>query len=566
MNNDNFESSDENKPIELSKIIEAENKSKQPTKFSIRLPIFLSLALVAGILIGTATSFSGKTESISPEQTYMKLRSIISLIDHEYVDTVNTEQLVEGAINDMLEDLDPHSVYIPAKDRQMANTALESDFEGVGIQFEIIKDTLYVVDPIAGGPSEKVGIQVGDKLIKIDGENIAGIGLTNKMVFKYLRGKKGTKVKVKVLRQFAREALTFEITRDKIPTRSADINYMIDREIGYIKVSRFAQKTDVEFRNALVKLKEQGMKKLMVDLRYNSGGYLNVAIKMVDELLSGNKMIVYTDGKVPEYDSEERAGRPGLFEKGPIVILINEGSASASEILSGAIQDNDRGLIVGRRSFGKGLVQRPYNLRDGSELRLTISRYYTPSGRSIQKDYSSGKEAYSKDYINRIKNGELYSADSINFDQKMEYKTVGGRTVYGGGGIMPDYFIPLDSSFNYSYYNQHGAILRSYALKLYNKQKSKLDKMTFEDYKSNFQIEDKWLKDIKKIADSENIKYDEDKFNQATPHMTKQIKVLLARTHWGLSESYQIINENDPVFKKALSLFDEAAKIEKGKF
>ena len=531
----------------------------------IRIPIYLTLALAVGIFIG-ATTFSSSDNKPTLEDSYRKFGNILGLINHEYVDTVDTEKLVETAITNMLEELDPHSVYIPAEEKLLANTALESDFDGVGIQFEIIKDTLYVVDPITGGPSEKVGIQVGDKIVEIDGENVASIGLTNKMVFDKLRGKKGTKVTVKIKRKYAKEDLTFEIIRDKIPTYSSDIYFMVDDEIGYIKVSRFAQKTDQEFQIALNELKQKGMKKLMIDLRYNSGGYLGVAINMIDELLSGNKLIVYTDGKVPAYDSEERAKRKGVFEEGPIIVLINEGSASASEILSGAIQDNDRGLIVGRRSFGKGLVQRPYNLEDGSELRLTISRYYTPSGRSIQKSYNNGKEEYHNDYYNRIKGGELYSADSIIFDSTLIYKTVGGRTVYGGGGIMPDYFIPLDSSFNYSYYNRHGNIIRAYSLEYYNDTKKDLKKMTFEEFKKSFEVNDKTIEAIRDLAAKEGIEYDEQKFIDATPHFKNQLKVALAKTHWGLSESFQIVNQTDELYLKALTLFDEAEKIEKGKF
>ncbi len=559
---------DLNNPFKNAPIQEPEKQeSKELVPLIIRLPIFLACALAIGIFIG-AKNFGGDPgpSGLTPEQSFSKLKSIMGLIDHEYVDTVDTEKLVEAAINDMLEELDPHSVYIPAKDKQMANTALESDFEGVGIQFEIIKDTLYVVDPIPGGPSEKVGIQVGDQILEIDNENVAGIGLTNQMVFDYLRGKKGSKVLVKIKRKYSRDVLNFTIIRDKIPTYSANISYMVDDKIGYVKVNRFAQKTDEEFINSIYELKGKGMKKLIIDLRNNSGGYLNVAINMVDQLLSGKKLIVYTDGKVPAYDTKEYARVKGAFEKGPVIVLINEGSASASEILSGAVQDNDRGLIVGRRSFGKGLVQRPYNLKDGSELRLTISRYYTPSGRSIQKDYSDGRKEYQMDYYNRLKNGELYSSDSIKFNDSLKYKTIGGRTVYGGGGIMPDYFIPVDTSFNFSYYNKHSGIVRAYSLDYYNKVKKDLKKMSFKDYKNSFIIPDSVLEDIKEIAEKEGIKYDEQKFSDATPHFKQQLKVSLARTHWGISESFQIINSEDKLFQKAITLFDEAAKIEKGKF
>lgn len=533
----------------------------------IRLPIIIAIALIGGIFIG-AKMFNSGTQANDISKSANKFRDIISLINTEYVDTVNTDQLTEEAINKMLEKLDPHSVYIPPKDMDMAKAQLEGDFEGIGIEFQILKDTLIVVTPISGGPSEAVGLQAGDKIVMVDGKNIANVKLSTQDVFKYLRGKKGTKVSLSIVRRGQKKLLEFTITRDKIPTFSVDVAYMVDAEVGYIKVNRFTANTYNEFKKAMTDLKAKGMKKLLLDLRGNPGGYMDRATQMVDEMLDGNKMIVFTKSKQPRYNQETRAYMNGMFEKGPIIVLIDEGSASASEIVSGALQDNDRALIVGRRSFGKGLVQMPIPLGDNSELRLTISRYYTPSGRSIQKPYVKGEEDYNMDLYNRYKHGEFFSADSIKFDEKSKYKTVKGRTVYGGGGIMPDIFIPRDTSMFTPYLNQlfNSGIVREYTLEYGFSKKKDLEKMPFEQFKKSFVVTDEMLEEINKMAKKSDIKFNEKEFNRSKEYIKNQVKALIARSVWKNEGFFPIFNEQDEMFNKALMMFDKAENIEKGKF
>lgn len=393
----------------------------------VRLPLFIGLAMAAGMLLG-ATFF--RPSSNDPQATakgYLKFREILSYIDREYVDTVNTEELSEYAISKMLEKLDPHSSYIPARELGLAKSYLESDFDGIGVEFNIFRDTLYVIAPVHDGPSEQVGIQAGDKIIKVDGESLTGEKLTNEKVFQKLRGPRGSKVNLTILRRGEAKPKQFTVVRRKIPTVSVDVGYMVDDKTGYIKVSRFASSTYDEFKKKLTALRKQGMQRLILDLRDNPGGYLDHATRMADEFIAGNKKLVYTDGKGEKYDADYYARTKGEFENGDLVVLINEGSASASEILAGALQDHDRAVIVGRRSFGKGLVQVPIPLSDGGELRLTISRYYTPSGRSIQKPYDpNDAEEYEMDIMNRFKHGEFFSQDSIRFNDSLKYQTEHG--------------------------------------------------------------------------------------------------------------------------------------------
>ena len=536
------------------------------TSSIIRLPVIIALTLAGGIFIGAKMFSSGGNVNDVPKSVD-KFRTILSYINTEYVDTVNTEQLTEEAVTKMLEKLDPHSVYIPPKDMEMAKSQLEGDFEGIGIEFQILKDTLYVVTPISGGPSEAVGLQAGDKILKVDGKTITGIKLSNQDVFKYLRGKKGTKVNVSILRRGQKSLLDFTITRDKIPTYSVDVSYMIDKETGYIKVSRFSATTYTEFKKALTDLRGKGLKKLILDLRGNPGGYMDRATQMADEFLDGNKMIVFTKAKQPRYNNEIRAVAPGDFEKGPVIVLIDEGSASASEIVSGALQDNDRALVVGRRSFGKGLVQMPIPLGDNSELRLTISRYYTPSGRSIQKPYTKGDDDYNMDLYNRYKHGEFFRADSIKFDEKLKYKTTKGRTVYGGGGIMPDIFVPRDTSMFTPYLNElfNKGIIREYTLEYGFTRKKELEKMTFDQFRSSFEVSQSMLDDIVKMGEKAGIKYNENEFNKSKNYIKTQVKAQIARAGWKNEGFFPIYNESDEVYNQAIKLWDKAARIEKGK-
>ena len=529
------------------------------SKYIIRLPLIIAITLSLGVFIGAKTFSSEPTENntSNPLDGALKFREILTYIYRDYVDTVNTNDLVEHAIIKMLEKLDPHTAYIAAKDRELAQTQLESNFEGIGIQFDIIKDTLYVVTPISGGPSEAVGLQSGDKIIKIDDKLVAGIKLTNRDVFDKLRGKKGSKVTVSIKRGNTDRLIEFTITRDKIPTYSVDAKYMIKDEIGYIKINRFGAETHREFKEALVELESKGMKKLLLDLRYNSGGYLDQAIKMIDELLKDDELIVYTDGKGTRYDSKYFANTKGVFEKGDIIVMINEGSASASEILAGAVQDNDRGLIVGRRSYGKGLVQAPINLTDGSELRLTISRYYTPSGRSIQRDYGEGIDEYHKDILKRFEGGEFFSADSINFNDSLKYQTKNGRTVYGGGGIMPDFFIPRDTSDITEYYNQLFAksLIRKFSIELYGKYKKQFVKMTFNDFEKSFTVSDEDLSLLNAMAINEGIKFNQQEFLKSKESIRNQLKARIANSAFGSSEQFIVFNKEDKEIQQALSLF-----------
>ncbi|MCU0352274.1 MAG: S41 family peptidase [Cytophagales bacterium] len=543
------------------------------SSFYVRLPILLAFALAGGIFIGAKVG--GNRNSGGVAKGYQKYREILSLIDRDYVDTVNMEQLVDYSIEKMLEKLDPHTTYIPANDIHMARAQLESDFDGIGVEFNIFHDTVSVIAPLAGGPSEAAGIRAGDKIVEANGVKLAGKNLDNGLVFNTLRGPRGSKVKVGIVRRGVKDILYFNITRDKIPQYSIEAAYMVDNSTGYIKVSRFAANTYDEFKKSLVNLKKQGLQQLVLDLRGNPGGYMDRATNMVDELLAGNKLIVYTDGKEARYDQRVNASQPGIFEKGPVIVLIDEGSASASEIVAGALQDNDRALVVGRRSFGKGLVQAPIPLEDGSELRLTISRYYTPSGRSIQKEYShDGTGDYEKDIEKRYEHGEFFNADSIKLNTTKTYRTAKGRLVYGGGGIMPDVFVSLDTSYNTKYLAElfNNNILREYALNYVTDHRRELDKMTYDDFRRKFVVTDGMLKQLTDMATREGVTFREKDFQRSKAYIATQTKALIARTAWRRSEKdglnneyYQITSDQDLVFQTALRSFPKAVALEQGK-
>ena len=533
------------------------------TKSQIRLPFLLSIAIAAGILIGAnmATESEGKSDLLS---SLNKFREILSYVDNNYVDEVETEALVESAIGTMLEELDPHTVYIPKEDREISDAQLQGNFDGIGIEYNIFRDTIYVVAPLSGGPSEKLGILSGDKIIKVDEENVAGIGIRNKGVLDRLRGPKGSTVTVMIQRKNLNDLLEFNIVRDKIPQFSLDVSYMVDQEIGYMKINRFSATTYDEFKQALTELKSEGMQKLILDLTGNPGGYMDRAINMADEFLAENPMIVFTKGKERRYNQEHKAHRDGIFEKGGLIVLIDEGSASASEIVSGAVQDNDRGLIVGRRSFGKGLVQMPIDLTDGSELRLTISRYYTPSGRSIQKSYDAGQDDYFKDgFYARYQNGEMFSADNIKVNDSLKYETAKGRTVYGGGGIVPDYFVGLDTTQNSVYLNRLFTTnaIREYALTYSEKYKESLEKAGFEDFKSTFEVTESMLKNLTEIAATNKLAFDEKQYNHSKPLIKTYLKAQIARSIWNNEGFYPIFNETNEIFLSALKLFDQAEQL-----
>lgn len=531
-------------------------------KSIVRLPVLLTIAIAAGILIGANIKGDSSNENDIFKSLY-KFRQVLTYINNDYVDNVNTDKIVEKAIDNMLEDLDPHTVYISGEELKLTKPQLQGNYSGIGIEFNIFKDTIYVVAPLSGGPSEAVGLQAGDKIVEVDAETVAGIGINNKGVFDRLRGPKGTDVIVSIKRDGVAELLEYTITRDKIPQYSVDVSYMVDEEIGYIKVNRFSATTYDEFQSHLNGLVDKGMKKLILDLTGNPGGYLDRAVKMADELLAGNPMIVYTKGKETRYDSEYRAERDGSFEKSPVIVLIDEGSASASEIVAGAIQDNDRGLIVGRRSFGKGLVQMPFELNDGSELRLTISRYYTPSGRSIQKPYDGKSEEYRRDILERYTNGEMYQEDSIKVADSLKFFTTKGREVYGGGGISPDHFVAIDTTMSSSYLNGlfTSNTLREFTLKYSNDNKSYLEDMGYEKFFDSFEVTDASLDEMVKLGEENGLPFNQEQFDRSKPLIVNYLKAHIARSVWKNDGFYPIFNQTNEIFLEAIDLFDQAEEL-----
>ena len=471
--------------------------------------LFKNLSRCAGVaacllLCGAVYAQQNRNYEVNTQ----KINRLMQYIRYYYVDSSDFEKLTDKAIVEMLKQLDPHSVYVPKKEVRRMNEPLEGNFDGIGVQFQIMKDTIVVVEPIKGGPSERVGIRAGDKIIRIDDSVAVGKICTNAWVFKKLRGKKGTRVSVDIRRGRQEEPLHFTITRDKIPIHCVESYFMVDKETGYIQLERFAQQTLAEFRQALSELKDQGMKNLIFDLRDNTGGYLQAAIEMVGEFMGKDKLTVYTQnnqtGNRFNYNTQHR----GQFEEGRLVILINEYSASASEIVSGAVQDYDRGIIIGRRSFGKGLVQQQMPLPDSAQVRLTTSRYYIPSGRCIQKPYED-VENYSRDVINRYNRGELTHADSIHFPDSLKFKTAGGRTVYGGGGVMPDIFIPMDTGKVSDYYYKlfRRNIFAQFVMKYLEQHKSELLKgyPDFDSFYQNFKVDDALLQEFYAYAANEGV-------------------------------------------------------------
>jgi len=494
----------------------------------------------------------------SVQKNQLKFGRLLRLVDSYYVDTTNIDELTEKAIVHLLSELDPHSVYISKEEVQRMNEPLQGNFEGIGISFNIFKDTLLVTTTIPGGPSEKVGLRAGDRIVEVDGKNIAGTGIKNSDVFDLLRGKKGTSVEIKVVRKSSDEMLEFKIIRDKIPINSLDAAYMLDESTGYIKLNKFSATTTDEFTEAMNQLNQQNIENLILDLRGNGGGYLKTAIEISDQFLEDNKLIVYTEG-TNEPKREYNATTSGIFENGNLVVLVNESSASASEIVSGAVQDWDRGLIIGRRSFGKGLVQKPYFLTDGSVVRLTTAHYYTPSGRCIQKPYDNGTEDYLRDRFERMAAGEFFSKDSINLVDSLKYKTlINGRTVYGGGGVMPDIFVPMDTSSYFRYYNRlrRNQIVYNFVLDYVDKNRSKIKRKyaEFEDFNTNFEVTDEMVNTIVANGEKEGIERDQESLDFTRGNMEREIKALIARDIFSRDDFYKIINEDDDAIRKALEV------------
>jgi carboxyl-terminal processing protease len=520
-------------------------------------PFLFSVILAFGIFLGfKIQGRSNANSSIFNTKSNSKLEYLLRLIDAKYVDSVDVPKLYDDAISKMLSDLDPHSVYLPPIEMKHEAEIMEGNFEGIGIEFSIVKDTLQVVTPISGGPSELAGIGAGDKIIKINDTTVAGIKITNELVMKKLKGPKGTQVKLTILKSSNHKIIDYTIKRDKIPIYSVDAGFMLDKTTGYIKINRFSKTTYEEFYNKLEALNKQGMQNLILDLRQNPGGFMDQATAIADEFLDGNKTIVYTQGRtVPR--TYDKARTSGLFEKGKIAVLIDEGSASASEIVSGAIQDWDRGIIIGRRSFGKGLVQQEYPLGDGSSVRLTIAKYYTPSGRSIQRPYDDNLDKYYGDITKRFNDGEAFSQDSIKQDKKEVYKTlIKGRTVYGGGGITPDIYIPMDTSmlnpFVMGVYTNN--LLPEFAYNYFADNKALFTKYTSADaFKTNYTVEDKLYNDFVSYCFAHGVpKSTESYVGKSKDYLSFRLKAFLAKQGWKSDGFYEVAAQDDKMIQRAL--------------
>ena len=477
-----------------------------------------------------------------------------------YVDSVNEDKLVEDGIRGMIEKLDPHSSYLTAKEVKQANEPLQGNFEGIGVQFNMVEDTLLVIQPVTNGPSEKVGIIAGDRIVKVNDTIIAGVKMAKEEIMKRLRGPKGTKVVLGIVRRGIQDTLTFNVVRDKIPVHTIDAAYMVRPKVGYIRIGSFGATTHDEFVESMNKLKKQGMESLILDLQENGGGYLHAAVQIAEEFLQADDLIVYTNGRSVQR-AEYKAKGGGLFTKGKVIVLVDSYTASAAEIVSGAIQDHDRGIVVGRRTFGKGLVQRPIELPDGSMIRLTVAHYYTPSGRCIQKPYEKGKQKdYAEDMLHRLKSGELMSADSVHFADSLKYYTLKEhRVVYGGGGIMPDEFVPLDTTKYTRFHRELAAKSLVINANLHyvdqNRKQLLRDYNTFADYRQRFEVPQSVIDGIMAEAEKQNIKpKDDEELQRTLPYLRLQLKALIARDLWEMNEYFTIMGETNDVLQRALQL------------
>jgi carboxyl-terminal processing protease len=536
-------------------------------KLFIYLPILFAIVFVAGMFLGVKLiRFTPGSGNLFKDlfsfnlNRYDKFNDVINYIEASYVDSVSKQKLTEDAINDLLQSLDPHSYYISAAEFNDVNDPLMGNFEGIGVEFRIIKDTVVVINTVAGGPSEKRGVRAGDRIVKVDGKPFAGIKITNEKVLKTLKGEKGTDVKLSIYRPGVRNLIDFVVTRDVIPTYSVDIAYMVKGNIGYIKLSKFSKTTPQEFDAALTKLKSGGMKKLILDLRGNGGGFMDAAIYLADEFLSKDKLIVYTEGKHRPKKSSY-ATDEGDFENGALVILIDEMSASASEIVAGAIQDNDRGTIIGRRSFGKGLVQEQVELLDGSAIRLTVARYHTPTGRCIQKSYKNGIADYDNEFYNRFLDGELLNPDSIHFADSLKFKTPGGKIVYGGGGIMPDVFVPIDSAQNNHFflllYNK--GIINQFGFDYSDKNRKSLKAVYVnkDSFINSFNVSPAMFDEFISYAEKNGVKKDPHGIKVSGDEIRTELKASIGRNLFGNEGYYPIINKIDNTFLKAVNVLNK---------
>ncbi|MBK5202872.1 MAG: S41 family peptidase [Prolixibacteraceae bacterium] len=532
-------------------------------RYVIYFPLIIAISIIAGIFIGNRLNVYPEQTRNASIQGSNKLNTIINIIQGAYVDSVSKSDLIEEAIPALIKNLDPHTAYIPAKNLQDVNEELAGDFGGIGVQFSIYKDTVQIIDVISGGPSSKLGVLPGDRIVSVNDSVIAGNGVENEDVLHLLRGKKGTKVKVGVQRKGIKDLIQFEITRGTIPLLSVDVGYPIDKETGYIRISRFSAKTYDEFMKKMTKLDSLGIDNVIIDLRGNPGGFLQVVLKIAGEFLNKGDILLSTKGRVQPQKSYSNPKDGKWLDKG-VYILIDEYSASASEILSGAIQDNDRGVIIGRRSFGKGLVQEQIPFSDGSALRLTVARYYTPSGRCIQKPYKNGMEQYSQDILNRLQHGELEQADSIHFADSLRYETKEGRTVYGGGGIMPDIFVPMDTTEYSMYYSKivGKSLTYSYTLEYCDKNRKELNKLKtandFIKYLTNKNI----LHKFTDYVSSQGIKEDKEGLKISGHLIKTQVIAYITRNMIGDEGFYSVIQGIDKTLQKAIEISKSEESLE----
>ncbi|MCE4566786.1 S41 family peptidase [Maribellus sp. CM-23] len=525
-------------------------------KTVILVPLLIAISIAIGILIGnmmktnSSTGFSGLAMS-QPN----KISTILDLVDHGYVDSVNTGEIVEETIPEILKKLDPHTSYIPARDMQEVNEEMRGNFSGIGIQFSLMEDTVRVIEVISGGPSSQVGIQPGDRIVTVNDSLIAGVGKESNDILHLLRGEKNSKVRIGVQRKGEDNELEFEITRGDIPLYSVDVTYMIDPETGFIKISRFANTTYQEFVDGMTVLKEEGAKRVIVDLRGNPGGALMGVLQMLDEVLEKGEAMLYTEGKNQPRKTYNASGK-GSFGDVEMYVMIDEFSASASEIFAGALQDNDRGIVIGRRSFGKGLVQEQILLNDGSALRLTVARFYTPSGRCIQSPYEDGNEEYYNHIYERFHNMEQLVADSIHFDDSLKYTTKGGRIVYGGGGIMPDFFVPVDTTGNSEYYGKlfRRGLIYSYAYAYADQHRSELAELTAADEFDAYLEKHHVIDDFVKYAAEKGVKKDADGLKESGKIINTQLKAYIARNIIGETGFYPIIQKIDKTLLQAIEI------------
>lgn len=546
--------------------MESGSRNEGRNRFNLYIPLLVILTLLIGVYLGTyLVRYSVKDRSRIPISVlrYDKVMEVIRFIEQDYVDTISGDELREQAIIGMLESLDPHSQYISADELKEVNESLVGNFEGIGIEFRIVEDTINVVHVIPGGPSEKTGLRSGDRIVRINDTLVAGVGLTNRDVVMKLKGPRGTKVMVGIARTGVAQLIDFTITRDIIPLYSVDVAYLVNDSIGYIKLSKFSATTPQELDDALEELKEKGSNKLILDLRGNVGGYLESAIKLADEFLSAQKLIVYTEGnnRPRQYAYATRSGK---FEDQEITILIDEGSASASEILAGAIQDNDRGQIIGRRSFGKGLVQQQLELADGSAVRLTVARYFTPTGRCIQKPYAEGGDTYHDDILQRLRNGELSNQDSIRFPDSLKYQTPAGKVVYGGGGIMPDIYIPIDTGVIYRYYNNlvNKGLIYQFAYDYTDRNRNELMQTypSAGEFIGSFRVDTRLMSELIAYGEEKGLKKDARGLHETRTVIENALKAYIGRNLHNNEAFYPIINHDDNAFLKAVEVMSGTAQ------